>query len=367
MKKKPPVIRLPNPKPKATTDSAYWICWMRLPMRFAVMWEKLSGEETFHAEAILSQRFSDRKNMPIRNTKPQNIVASLDDDIDEFFGLDAVGLSHQDKKACLLLCDEQPQKDGAELVCRLLDRIVRNRSALTETGRAARGSQTWRWKKNISLRRDYEGIEVRIERAIARLLNDDWVNQVPAASGLTDANNRRCCVDIVHRRHAVEFDFIELKALRPGINSSGAQTPLFASMEVLKYGLLFLFCKKNRDLLFPGGIEHRPILNANRVHLEVLMTPNCYLHSARKGPFRIAWLNRLITDGLNELNEYQKLTNCDSGVQFEFSFKELPQNFVWADEDHEALVTNNGGSPCWITLRDRVVEAVEKRVLAQLL
>jgi hypothetical protein len=314
--------------------------------------------------------------MPIiKSTTPNNIIASLDKDIDEFFGLDGMGLSHQDKTACIRLCNEQPSKDGAELIRRLLNRIARNRSSLTDLGRSARGKEMWRWEKQLTLSPNNTRLEERIERAIVRLLDDDWVNQVPAASGLTNAREGRRSVDIVHRRSTVEFDFIELKAFCPTKTASGArrktpsgeQTPLFASMEVLKYGLLFLFCRKNRDLLFPKGIEKRPILNANRVHLEVLMTPNCYLHSERQGPFCIRWLNRLISDGLNELNEYQKLTNCVSGVQFEFSFKQLPQSFVWGDEEHIALVTEPEGSPRWNTLRDRIVEAVDKRELAPLL
>jgi hypothetical protein len=303
----------------------------------------------------------------IKPTAPNNIVASLDKDIDEFFGLDRIGLSHRNKGACVHLCKEQPSKDGAELIRILLRRIADNRSTLTEASQAARGKELWRWKKNKRLSRNNTSIEVRIERAIARLLDDEWVNQVPSASGLTDEDEQRRSIDIVHRRSPVEFDFIELKALRSGKRPSGEQTPLFASMEVLKYGLLFLFCKKNRDLLFPEGTERKPILNANRVHLEVLMTPNCYLHSERRGPFRIGWLNRLLTEGLNELNQYQKDTNCESGVQFEFSFKTFPRSFVWADEDHGALTTALEGSLWWNKLRDRIVEAVDKRELALLL
>jgi hypothetical protein len=190
---------------------------------------------------------------------------------------------------------------------------------------------------------------------------------VPAASGLTEQALKRCSVDIVHRRSAVEFDFIELKAQRPGEYSQRHQTPLFASMEVLKYGLLFLYCKQSRDVLFPSGIDNRPILNASRVHLEVLMTPNCYLHSANRGLFRIAWLNQLIAEGLQEINEQQNLSTTGSGVQFDFSFKQFPGSFVWSDEDHEALLNSAEGSLCWNTLRDRIVAAVEERELALLL
>lgn len=300
-------------------------------------------------------------------TEPTRLLAALNNEIDGFFGLDKFGLTHHDKEACIRLCTEQPSQRGAELILRLLNRIAHSRSSLTGVSQAARGKEMWRWKKNLTLGSANTSLEVRIERAIARLLDGDWVNQVPAASGLTNAKDGRCSVDIIYRRSAVEFDFIELKALDLAKTPSGEQTPLFASMEVLKYGLLFLFCKKNRDLLFPSSMERRPILNASRVHLEVLMTPNCYLHSANRPLFRIAWLNQLITEGLQEINEQQNLSTTGSGVQFDFSFKQFPGSFVWSDEDHEALLNSTEGSLCWNKLRERIVEAVEMRELALLL
>jgi hypothetical protein len=270
--------------------------------------------------------------------------------------LDGVGLSHQSKKACVLLCDKQPQKDGAELVRRLLDRIAHNRSVLTEAGRAARGSQTWRWKKNTILNPDNKSIEVRIERAVARLLDDDWVNQVPAASGLTDGDEQRRSIDIVHRRNAVEFDFIELKALRPGDRSSGHQTPLSAAMELLKYGLIFLYCKDNRKSLYPNTTVARPVLEGETVHLEVLATPNCYIRTERTGPFRIAWLHQLVVNGLMELNR-----RPNAAVSFDFTFRQFPESFVWTDSDHDQLLTCAPNTDCWVALRNKIQAAVMNR------
>jgi len=287
---------------------------------------------------------------------PNNIATSLDQDIDDFFGLDGASLSHRDKKACLLLCDEPPQKDGAELVRRLLDRIARNRSALTEEGRAARGSQTWRWKKNTNLSRGNKSIEVRIERAVARLLDDDWVTQVPAASGLTDGDERRRSIDIVHRRSAVEFDFIELKALRPGERSSGHHTPLAAAMELLKYGVIFRYCKDNRKILYPDTTVARPVLEAETVHLEVLATPNCYRRTERTEPLRIAWLNQLVVSGLMELNRQP-----DAAVSFDFAFTQFPESFAWTDVDHDQLLTCEPNSDCWIALRSKIQAALMNR------
>ena len=289
-------------------------------------------------------------------TVPNNIVASLDKDIDEYFGLDGVGLSHQSKKACVLLCDKQPQKDGAELVRRLLDRIAQNRSALTDAGRAARGSQTWRWKKNTILNPDNKSIEVRIERAVARLLDDDWINQVPAASGLMDGDEQRRSIDIVHRRSAVEFDFIELKALRPGERSSGHQSPLSAAMELLKYALIFRYCKETRPVLYPDTTVARPVLEAEKIHLEVLATPNCYRRTERTEPFRIAWLNQLVVNGLMELNRRPNVA-----VSFDFAFTQFPESFVWTDSDHHQVLTCEPNTDCWTALRNKIQAAVLNR------
>jgi hypothetical protein len=291
----------------------------------------------------------------IGQTEPNNIVALLDKDIDDFFGL--ADLSHQSKTACVRLCDEQPRKDGAELVRRLLNRIAQNRSALTQTDRAARGSQTWRWKKNTSLSRENKSIEVRIERAVARLLDDDWVNQVPTASGLTDGDEQRRSIDIIHRHSAVELDFIELKALRPGERSSGHQSPLSAAMELLKYALIFLYCKETRTVLYPDTTVARPVLEAEKIHLEVLATPNCYRRSERTEPFRIAWLDQLLVSGLMELSRRPNVA-----VSFDFAFRAFPESFVWTDSDHVQLLTCEPTSDCWIALRKKLESAFMNRV-----
>jgi hypothetical protein len=191
-------------------------------------------------------------------TFANNIVALLDSEIDAFFGLERYGVSHRHKKACVRLCTESPAPDGADLVRRLLDRIDLNRSSLTKASRSARGEEMWRWKKNLALSLKNTSLEVRIERAIVRLLDDTWTNQVPAASGLSEAAEPRRSVDLVHRRASCDFDFIELKALRPGKTSSGEQTPLFASVEVLKYGLLFLFCRRTETCYSQMGLSVGP-------------------------------------------------------------------------------------------------------------
>ena len=179
---------------------------------------------------------------------------------------------------------------------------------------------------------------------------------MPAASGLTDGEEQRRSIDIVHRRNAVEFDFIELKALRPGERSSGHQTPLSAAMELLKYGLIFLYCKENRKSLYPDTTVARPVLEAEIVHLEVLATPNCYRRTENTGPFRIAWLNQLVATALMELNQ-----RPHAAASFDFVFTQFPQSFVWTDSDHDQLLTCEPNTDCWNALRRKLQAAVMNR------
>jgi hypothetical protein len=80
---------------------------------------------------------------------PNNIANSFDSEIDAFFGLERFGLSHRHKEACVRVYAEPPLLDGADLV-RRLDRIALNGSSL-ESGRSARESELWRWRKNLAL------------------------------------------------------------------------------------------------------------------------------------------------------------------------------------------------------------------------
>ena len=214
----------------------------------------------------------------------------------------------------------------------------------------------WRWEKQRTLSVNNQSPEVRIERAIVRLLDDNWANQVPAASGLTNANDKRCAVDLIRRHSAVEFDFIELKALRPHQRSSGHHAPLAAAMELLKYTLIFRYCRENRTTLYPEAIPARPILQAETVHLEVLATSNCYRSSDRAEPFRIAWLHHLIAGGLTELNRQP-----DASSFFDFAFTQFPANFIWTDADHHQLLTCKPNTDCRTALQAKIEAALTNR------
>lgn len=109
-------------------------------------------------------------------------------------------------------------------------------------------------------------------------------------------------------------------------------------------------------MLYPDITVSQPVLEAEKIHLEVLATPNCYQRTERTGRFRIAWLHQLLLAGLAELNRRP----C-SPVSFNFAFNEFPEQFIWTDSDHVQLLTSKPDSESWATLRKKIGSAMENR------
>lgn len=128
--------------------------------------------------------------------------------------------------------------------------------------------ENWRWKRHLELSPANASPELILERGIVNACGDDWSNQMPTASGLTGpTTGKRAAVDLVHRHDAKTYSLIELK-----VNSDN---PLFAAIEILMYGLLFVWSKNNLEQL--GYDEQtQPVLAANNVMLSVLAPRSYY-------------------------------------------------------------------------------------------
>lgn len=72
-----------------------------------------------------------------------------------------------------------------------------------------------------------------------------WFNQIPAAQGLTSRYDGKIAVDLVCRTGVGKYDFIELKFPK----TDSGETPLEAAMQLLKYGVAYLFAVKNLEAL----------------------------------------------------------------------------------------------------------------------
>jgi hypothetical protein len=223
-----------------------------------------------------------------------SILAGVDKLIDEALGLRRG--KYQDKKTCQLLSKgKKLDFDGNTLIQKILDQVTSKWN-----GRKSRSSENWRWKPNPKLKTNSE--EIVLERWIVRTAKgNDWVNQVPVASGLTSSAGGRRAIDLVHQCRDGWYEFIELKV------DDGAGTPLFAAMEILQYGVLYIFSREHASTL---GYKKIGMLGATGIHLKVL-APATYYEG-----YDLSWLEERINSGLAKF-----LAQGERGSEFEMDFK----------------------------------------------
>jgi hypothetical protein len=225
-----------------------------------------------------------------------SILAGVDKLIDAALRLKSG--KYQDKTTCQLLSKgNKLDFDGSILIQRILDQVKSNWH-----GGKSRSSENWRWKPNCKLKTKSE--EIVLERWIVRTAKDsDWVNQVPVASGLTGSAGGRRAIDLVHQCRDGRYEFIELKV------GEGAGTPLFAAMEILQYGVLYIFSRENASTL---GYEETGMLGATGIHLKVLAPASYY-----EG-YDLSWLEESINSGLAKF-----LAQGERGFKMNFTFEFL--------------------------------------------
>ncbi len=160
--------------------------------------------------------------------------------------------------------------------------------------------ENWRWKRHLELGEMNVSPELQLERAIVNACGDDWSNQMPTASGLIGpAVDKRAAVDLVYRKDAMTYSFIELKV--------ASDTPLFAAIEILMYGLLFVWSKNNQKEL-GYDLKTQPVLVADNVTLSVL-APSKYYEG-----FDLTALASALNNGLVEFGQRNSVA-----LSFEFS------------------------------------------------
>lgn len=167
--------------------------------------------------------------------------------------------------------------DASHLVAEIYKKVACNwAKSKKEERRRSRMNWCFRKQRRIDDRNDSD--ETRLERDIVRIPKSDrfdssnWGNQVPVASGLVHPHaDRRRCIDLVHWCSGENScEFIELKT---AVDSG---TPLFAAMEILKYGVVYLFCRIDRDVSEWLDLNQK-LLNASHVGLRVLAPADYYV------------------------------------------------------------------------------------------
>lgn len=226
---------------------------------------------------------------------------------DEAFDRDPIGRAphHQHITSCQRRSTGPPNGfDALALVTAIYDKVVAN----WEASSYHNGSdENWRLQANKGIAENNDSEEVFLERVIVRTMNghqpkpECWFNQVPVASGLVhpSADHGRN-VDLVHQLGDKTFELIELKVR--------SDTPLYAAMEILKYGLVYVFCRRCA-LISQSIFKHPKLLEAERIHLRVLAPAAFY------EKYDLSWLEASLNKGIAEFSVQHSLS---FGLDFAF-------------------------------------------------
>jgi hypothetical protein len=234
-----------------------------------------------------------------------SILSGVGSLVDEWLRIEPKGKPpcYRHRSAALDLSQrDAPITDTWEFLEASYAQIHDNWLAAVEAGYSSPSRENWRWKRHLELSPTNTSPELKLERSIVDAGGDDWSNQMPTASGLVGpAADKRAAVDLVYRRNPTTYTFIELKV--------DSDNPLFAAIEILMYGLLFVWSRNNRNRL-GYDVSNQPVLAAKTVTLAVLAPGHFYRD------FNLTNLISAIDNGLAEFGRQNELA-------LGFEFREL--------------------------------------------
>ena len=250
-------------------------------------------------------------------TNSTSILNGVDDIFDRWLAVPPKGQPpyYQHRSAALLLSGRPHMATHPlTLITEVLRRIERNWTASRSTYGKPASKQNWRFEQRLEIAEANDSPEVQLERALAAALGDDWANQVPTASGLTGPHSdRHRHIDLVHRSALGIYTFYELKV--------ASNTPLYAAMELLVRGVLYIFTRQRLAALGYNP-STKELFQAHTIHLRVLAPPIFYTG------IDLAWLATSLTTGLTDY-----LANIsDLALTMDFAFDVFPFAITPADD-----------------------------------
>jgi len=249
----------------------------------------------------------------MRDPEKNSILKDVNDLIDSELGLMDIGETphHKHKTSCDRLTKSPMTGIALDLIAKIYDKVQEN----WRDSNCPKGSKkNWRFEKQPVISRKNRSPEVILEKAIVNISHEIWpdvtcwMNQVPVASGLTRRKEGRRAIDLVHRCGDGWYEFIELKV------NEGAGTPLFAAMEILQYGVLYMFSRENAKALGYEGTD-KELLGATGIHLKVLAPATYY-----EGYDDLSQLEESIRKGLAKFLAQRKFA---FELEMDFKFETL--------------------------------------------
>jgi hypothetical protein len=269
-----------------------------------------------------------------------SIFSGVDDKVDAILQLsDGTDQRFATKAASDQLTIQGRMKIGSSLVRGIYDQIERNwKSCATKPIPA---KELWVPRRRLDWSWDFKSAEVPLERSTVALFKfydvlrkrlDDapnpsltWFNQVPVASGIVSSKEGKNAINLICRTANGAYDFVELKFPKRG---STSETPLKATIQILKNGLLYLFTRRYLPDLGNQGyepqleegqeikdIEATEILEASEISLCVLAPRYFYTSHG----YDLAWLEDELNEGLEDYLANHPIEGI-SRVTFRYEF-----------------------------------------------
>jgi len=188
------------------------------------------------------------------------------------------------------------------------------------------------------------GPETILERDLISCVGTQLSNQMPTSSGLIDSSaDKRRAIDLVYRRSAASYEFIELKV--------DSDTPLYAAMELFRYFAIYLWSRRNAARL---GYADLDVIKADRIDLRVL-APHDYYDAC---DFEL--LEQALSEGI-----VRHLAANDDGFESSFRFECFDPGFDARargarDDQDEVRRAFTGRRPRYIGSQANAGEAVRK-------
>ena len=122
------------------------------------------------------------------------IFEGVDDLIDQSLRVMHIGTTapHYRHKAAALSLKSKPYSfDAHALFAKMVARMHKNWSDAHDLNPRSPSDENWRWEKKLDMSENNRSVEKRCEKEIAAGCGEDWVNQVPTASGLLDGSSAK--------------------------------------------------------------------------------------------------------------------------------------------------------------------------------
>jgi hypothetical protein len=235
------------------------------------------------------------------------ILAGVDEFVDERLGLLDIGQSpHYMHKRAHRRVAEACFIPGEALVSGVYDRIEAN-----WPGTPSRSRENWRLVAQPAIGSHNASPEKRFEKTLVRE-RPEWVNMIPVASGvLPDIAEGGRRIDLARECAPGWFELIELKV------GPDCDTPLRGAIEILGYGMLYLFSRVHGAVLGYGS--DNALLSARKVSLKVLAPSEAY------GPGSLQRLEAALNAGIHRL--VSRLAIED--LEMDFSFEHFREGATW--------------------------------------